>query len=602
MGPIHYDINIEQAKDHIIEVTASLLKPKGQQTVRLPSWIPGSYLIREFSKDIIKISAKQNGRSKKIKQLTKNTWSIDCHEDHELKISYLIFARDASVRTAWLDLDRCFFNGSSVFLSADGFESEKHTVAIKKPSFNTKWKLATSLVSSKVDLKGFGIFEAESYQELIDCPVEMGDFWTGQFIACGVKHRIVVTGAPITFDGTRLLDDVKKICEYQIHFWHGKKKPVIENYLFILWAVSDGYGGLEHKNSTALIANRSDLPRLNQGKPTDGYIQLLGLFSHEYFHTWNIKRLRPVEFNSLDLTQENYTELLWFFEGFTSYFDDLILVRCGLIEISDYLKILSKTINQVLQTPGRNIHSAAQASFEAWTKYYRPQPNTANITVSYYTKGALIALCLDLTLRQITVAKDHSYEKIKSFFTLDDVMRKLWVDCEDGLMSEMNLLKAIKDLTQVNLNQKINDWVHSTRELPTLELLSNFGVEAKFEPSQWAQKLGLRIAESNGPNLIVKQVLDGGIAQKAGLCEGDEWLAIEVISRKKGGQSQSWRINKLDDIQLYAGEHRFINALISRDKKMTQIKIDLKDMYNNKTLRLIQSDSSKVSKWLTQLT
>ena len=181
-------------------------------------------------------------------------------------------------------------------------------------------------------------------------------------------------------------------------------------------------------------------------------------------------------------------------------------------------------------------------------------------------------------------------------------MRKLWTDCEDGLMSEMNLLKAIKDLTQVNLNQKINDWVHSTRELPTLELLSNFGVEAKFEPSHWAQKLGLRIAESNGPNLIVKQVLDGGIAQKAGLCEGDEWLAIEVISRKKGGQCQSWRINKLDDIQLYAGEHRFINALISRDKKMTQIKIDLKDMYNNKTLRLIQSDSSKVSKWLTQLT
>jgi predicted metalloprotease with PDZ domain len=220
--------------------------------------------------------------------------------------------------------------------------------------------------------------------------------------------------------------------------------------------------------------------------------------------------------------------------------------------------------------------------------------------VSYYTKGALIALCLDLTLRLITVTQDHSDEKIKPFFTLDDVMRKLWVDCKGGLMSEMHLLKAIKDLTQVNLNQKINDWVHSTRELPTLELLKNFGVEAKFEPSQWAQKLGLRIAESSGPNLIVKQVLDGGIAQKAGICEGDEWLAIEVISRKKGGQSQSWRINKLDDIQLYAGEHRFINALISRDKKMTQIKIDLKEMYNNKTLRLIQSDPSRVSKWLTQ--
>ncbi len=610
MGLIHYDINIENAKDHIIEVTALLLKPKELQVFRLPSWIPGSYLIREFSKEIIKISALQNGKSRKITQLNKNSWLVDCKEEFELKITYSIFARDASVRTAWLDLDRCFFNGSSIFLSADGFENEMHTVAINKPSFNENWKLATSLIALKVDIKGFGLFQAENYQELIDCPVEIGDFWTGQFIAIGVKHRIVVSGAPVTFDGSRLLDDVKRICEYQIQFWHGKQKPIIKNYLFILWAVSEGYGGLEHKNSTALIANRSDLPRLNQGKPNDGYIQLLGLFSHEYFHTWNVKRLRPVEFNSLDLSQENYTELLWFFEGFTSYFDDLVLVRCGLIEVSDYLKLLSKTINQVLQTPGRKIHSAAQSSFEAWTKYYRPQPNTANVTVSYYTKGALIALCLDLTLRQITkkqngtikTSKNKSPDKVNMGYTLDDVMRKLWTSCKDGLMSELNLLNAIKELTQENLNYEIDAWVHSTTELPTLELLSKFGVEAKLEPAQWAQKLGLRISESINATLVIKQVLDGGIAHKAGLCEGDEWLGIEIISRKKGGKNQSWRINKLEDIQLYAGDQRFINALISRDKKINLVRVDLKDLYNIKTLRLIQTDPVHLSTWLTEST
>ncbi len=608
MSLIHYEINIDQAKDHIIGVTVRLSNPAQQQLFNLPTWIPGSYLVREFSKEISQLSAKQNGKIKKIQQLNKNTWSIECDQESELTLTYSIFARDASVRTAWLDLERCFYNGSSIFLCADGFANQKHRVTVKKPSFNAKWQLATALNSIKIDSKGFGLYEAQNYEELIDCPVEIGDFWSGEFMACGVSHKIVVAGAAMTFDGSRLLEDVKKICEYQIEFWHGDQKPVINNYLFILWAVGDGYGGLEHKNSTALIANRSDLPRLHQNKASEGYVQLLGLFSHEYFHTWNIKRLRPQEFKSLNLYQENYTELLWFFEGFTSYYDDLVLVRCGLIEAADYLKLLTKTLNQVLQTPGRKIHTVAQASFEAWTKYYRPQPNTANTTVSYYTKGALIALCLDLSLRQIDRhdlkpnkrGKKSSPTNAHQTFSLDDVMRALWLRCADGLMSETTLLTVLFDLTGISFKKNFQSWVHGTTELPVTELLEYFGVKTQLEPAQWAQKFGLRTAESSNSNLVIKQVLNESIAQKAGLCEGDEWIGIEIISNKIDAYQRFWRISKLDDIQLYAGNHRYINALISRDKKIFFLKMDLKDLAKVKTLRLLGTESDRLNNWLTQ--
>jgi len=604
MGSIHYDIFINEAKDHLLEVCARISAPQENQQFSLPSWIPGSYLIREFSKEIVKISAQQNGKVKKLVQLDKNTWTCNSSTDSELTLRYWIYARDASVRTAWLDLDRGFFNGSSVFMNFENFHDHIHQVTIHPPQFNPQWKLATGLKALKVAKNGFGLYEAQNYAELIDCPVEMGMFWSGEFTACGIVHRVVVSGAPITFDGKRLVEDVQKICEYQIQFWHGKSQPVIKNYLFILCAVADGYGGLEHKNSTALIANRSDLPRLGDTKASEGYIQLLGLFSHEYFHTWNIKRLRPKEFQHLDLKRENYTELLWFFEGFTSYYDDLVLVRCGLIGVNDYLKLLTKTINQVLQTPGRKVHTVAQSSFEAWTKYYRPQPNTANITVSYYTKGALIALCLDLTLRlmppeNISGIKKRALPKTPTpVLCLDDLMKHLWSTCKGGLMSEDDLLSCLKDLTGMDFKKKLQDWVHSTKELPLSPLLNDIGVSIKHEPAQWAQKLGLRVLESQTAGIVIKQVLNDSISQKAGLCDGDEWIGVEVLSKKSDAHHLSWRIHKLEDIALYVGDHRYIHALICRDKRILSIKMDLKELQSVKTLRLTPTDSDLLKSWL----
>ena len=337
-----------------------------------------------------------------------------------LVLTYEVYAFDNSVRTAWLDTQRGFFNGTSLCLKVHGQESVVHSLELVAGRALDQWEAATGLAPHKVGKRGFGTYLAADYDELVDCPVEMGRFWSAEFKAAGVPHRLVVAGASESFDSARLLADVHRICETEIRFWHDRKRPPHKNYVFLLNAVDDGYGGLEHRNSTALIASRRDLPRLGETRTSEGYVTLLGLISHEYFHTWNVKHLRPAEFTHYDYARENYTQLLWFFEGFTSYYDDLLLRRGGLIDDATYLKLLNKTINQVLQTPGREVQPVAQASFDAWVKYYRQDENTANATVSYYTKGALVALCFDLTLR----AEGHT--------TLDDVMRALWQRCKAG--------------------------------------------------------------------------------------------------------------------------------------------------------------------------
>ena len=361
---VHYEVVAAHLQAHLFQVTLTIAQPQAQQTVSLPVWIPGSYLVREFAKNLQKLHARQGKREVCLQQTNKHTWVADCHGKAPLVLTYEVCAYDNSVRTAWLDASRGFFNGTSLCLRVHGQEQQPHTLEVSAPAAPT-WSLATGLAALKVDKKGFGLYAAAHYDELVDCPVEMGDFWVGKFTACGVPHRFVVAGAAPSFDGQRLLADTQKICETAIRFWHGQDKAPFTSYLFMLNAVNDGYGGLEHRNSTALICGRRDLPRQGEARQTEGYTTLLGLISHEYFHTWNVKRLRPAEFAGYNYDQENYTQLLWFFEGFTSYYDDLLLRRAGLIDDATYLKFITKTINQVLQTPGRQVQTVAQASFDA---------------------------------------------------------------------------------------------------------------------------------------------------------------------------------------------------------------------------------------------
>jgi len=440
---VRYTVSVHSAHAHLFAITLRVQSPAKNQRVSLPVWIPGSYLVREFSQHLQNLCAWQGGQPTTLKQLDKHRWQVQCDAGAPLELRYEVYAFDPSVRTAFLDATRGFFNATSLCLQVPGQEDQPHALELEAGPETADWQVATGLAPHRVDANGFGQYLARDYDELADCPVEMGRFWSGQFTAAGVEHRFVVSGAGVWMDGARLLEDARRVCETQIAFWHGKagEKPPFARYVFMLYASGDGYGGLEHRNSTALICQRSGLPRQRAPgekpaplKATDGYTTLLGLISHEYFHTWNVKRLRPAEFARYDYNAENHTELLWFFEGFTSYYDDLMLRRAGLIDEACYLQLVAKTLNQVRQTPGRLVQTVAQASFDAWVKYYRVGENTPNATVSYYTKGALVALCLDLTLR----AEGHS--------SLDAVMRELWQRRKGGPMREADVLSALKRL------------------------------------------------------------------------------------------------------------------------------------------------------------
>ena len=376
---ITHRIDIADAHAHLFRVTLTVPQPAAQQRLRLPVWIPGSYLVREFARHLSGLTATQGKRALPITQLDKAGWQVECTGRAALVLSYLVYAFDTSVRAAFLNAQRGFFNGTSVFLQAEGREAEPQRMEIG--TLPKGWQVATAMraVSGATRVAGVThVHEAADYDELVDHPVELGTFWRGQFNAQGVPHEFVVAGALPDFDGERLLADAKRICETELRFWHAGKKPPQARYVFMLNAVDEGYGGLEHRDSTALIAARRELPQRGKPELSDGYVVLLGLISHEYFHTWNVKRLKPREFERYDYTQENYTELLWFFEGFTSYYDDLLLLRAGLIDETRYLGLLAKTVSGVLGTPGRTVQSVAQASFDAWVKYYRSDENSPN--------------------------------------------------------------------------------------------------------------------------------------------------------------------------------------------------------------------------------
>ncbi|GAB4553871.1 MAG: M61 family metallopeptidase [Rhizobacter sp.] len=545
---ISYRLEIADAHAHLFRVTLNIPQPAPEQRVSLPVWIPGSYLVREFARHLSGLQAKQGSDEVALTQLDKATWVAACKGRGALTLSYLVYAFDNSVRTAFLDAHRAFFNGTSVFLRVHGREAEPQRVELR--GLPKGWQVATALPLIKGQT-----YEAADYDELVDHPVELGSFWRGEFKAGGVPHEFVVAGALPDFDGERLLADARRICEAEIDFWHGKKKTFFKRYVFMLNAVDDGYGGLEHRASTALIASRRDLPQ--RGKTdakdlSDGYVTLLGLISHEYFHTWNVKRLRPAEFTRYDYGCENYTQLLWFFEGFTSYYDDLLLFRAGLIDEARYLKLLAKTLTGVLGLPGRKVQSVAQASFDAWVKYYRGDENTPNSTISYYTKGSLVALALDLSLRQ------------EGQGSLDDVMRLLWERSEGGPISEADIAAALAQVGGRSYAKELKAWVHGTDDLPWPNLLAKAGVAWSQQPPSVAQRLGLRVSESALTGIKVSNVLRGGAAEAAGVSAGDELIAVD-----------GWRMRRLDDLTRLMTAKRPAQLLLSRDQRVHTLAIEL---------------------------
>jgi len=565
---VHYRVEPYDVNAHLWQVSLTIAQPRRQQMLSLPVWIPGSYLVREFARHLQQLQAKQDGKACEIVQVNKCTWRMACVAGKPLELRYQVYAQDHSVRAAWLHAQRGFFNPTSLCLRAHGLDAQPHGLtlfAINSIASCAVSTGATALKGSKKRSAGvLGEYRFDNYDHLADTPFEVGQFWHGSFKLRGITHELSVTGATASFDGARLLADIKKIVESALTFWHGKDgKAPFERYVFMLSAVDDGYGGLEHRNSTALICSRRDLPRLGVVKHGEGYTTLLGLISHEYFHAWNVKRLKPKEFLRYDYDRENYTRMLWFFEGFTSYYDDLLLRRAGLIDDAQYLNLLTKTINQVHQTPGRRVQSIAQASMDAWVKYYRQDENTPNATVSYYTKGALVALCFDLSLRQ---AKKPSQAS-----SLDALMRLLWRNSNaaqngQGGITQADFTAALRNLSGRSWVEEIAQWVHGTSDLPLQTLLAAQGVTLTPEPTAivpLAQRLGLRVSET-AHGIVIKNVMRGGLAEQAGFATGDEWLAID-----------DWRIHKLDELTLLSGQAPQVQVLLSRDKRLLRLTLQL---------------------------
>jgi predicted metalloprotease with PDZ domain len=557
--PVRYAIRPAHPAAHRFTVSCTVAAPDPDgQRFALPAWIPGSYLIRDFARHIVAIRAQDSGGSAvRLEKLDKHTWrAAPVRKGLALTVHCEIHAWDASVRGAHLDQTHAFFNGANVFLRALGQESSPCLVDIQPPEGKSfaAWRVATSLPEALGESRaarrhGFGLYRAENYDELIDHPVEMGVFTRIGFDACGINHEVAITGRH-DCDPERLAADLKRVCEWQIRFF-GEPAPM-PRYVFLVTALDAAYGGLEHRASTALMCARNDLPHRGMKGLPEGYRRFLGLCSHEYFHAWNVKRIKPAAFVPYDLNRENYTTQLWAFEGITSYYDDLALLKSGVIAPRDWLDLTAQTIGKVMRSPGRLRQSLAESSFDAWSKFYRPDENTPNAVVSYYAKGALAALALDLALRHAT----------RNRVSLDDVMRALWR--RFGLtgtgVGDDDLRLIAEELSGLDLKRFFAQTIHGTRDIPLKKLLAPFGIRLSWEKAE-TPEFGARIADEHG-NTSLATVYDGGPAQRAGLSAGDTLVALDglrvdarnldtLLGRRKPGEVVAIHAFRRDELMRF---------------------------------------------------
>ena len=530
---VHYTVLPARPEAHLFRLTCRIPAPDPLgQRLSLPAWIPGSYMIRDFARNVIRLTARSEGRPVPVEKLDKSTWQC-APATGALEIEYEVYAYDLSVRSAHFDHAHAYFNGTSLFLQVHGREAQAHTVELQPPPHTDQWQVATSLPRDGAPEWGFGRYRAADYDELIDHPVEMAAFRRIDFHVAGRPHHVIISGRH-RVDAPRLARDLQRICETQIALF-GELPADIERYLFLVMAVGEGYGGLEHRSSCSLLCSREDLPPPGMDRITDGYRQFLGLCSHEYFHLWNVKRIRPAAFVPYDLYRETPTRQLWAFEGITAYYDDLMLARSGVIPPESYLELLGQTITRVLRGHGRHLQSVAESSFDAWTRFYKQDESAPNTLVSYYTKGSLIALALDFTLRRETDGKR----------SLDDLMRRLWHDygkTGEGV-PEGGIEALASELAGTDLQDFFARYLHGTDDLPLADLFRLAGIHFGLRPARSADDrggtppnpdeappvaLGARLARDPAGARLT-HVFEGGAAQAAGLSAGDIIIALDGL-------------------------------------------------------------------------
>ncbi|WP_407276110.1 M61 family metallopeptidase [Halothiobacillus sp. DCM-1] len=513
-GVIQYAVSLAAVHSRYLGVRMTLPASAEARTLSLPAWIPGSYLIRDFARHLVGMTACQaDGMPVTLQPLDQQRWLLPATAV-PVHIDYLVYGNDFSVRTTHVDSSHAFFNGTSAFLRVHGAEDWQHTVHLDSTGAPEPWRVATTLPVVAADDRGFGQYAATDYESLIDYPVEIGAWREVTWLAGEVPHRLVVNHAHPQTDLARIATDLAEVCATVQRFWG---EVPFKRYLFLLSLDGKGYGGLEHRDSTALIFPREDLPRRGETGVSAGYQRFLSLCAHEYFHAWLVKRIRPAAFVGLPLAAPATTRLLWLFEGFTSYFDDYLVLKAGKVSPTQYLTALAETINRAVRGKGWHRQTLEESSFYAWTRFYQQDENAVNAIVSYYTRGALLALMLDLTLR---LAGESLAARMRQIW---QIHREMPVEAGEAIE---RLLGAAEYPAVAAL---LAEGLRSTRPMAFVERLAEFGVtctpiaEMPTQAADWGATIGgedLRVAR-------VQLVHEDRPAARAGLVAGDEIVALD---------------------------------------------------------------------------
>jgi len=497
----HYHVAMSQPQTHLFEVT---LQVSGWQAevldLKMPVWTPGSYLVREYSRLLQDFGVEDDLVWQK---LGKNHWQIHTAGVSEIIVRYRMYANELTVRTNHLDATHGYFNGAAQFFFVPGFEHNSIRLTVVPP--DPEWQIATTLppVAGQSNT-----FEAADFDMLVDCPVEVGIHERLEFEVLGKPHQYVIWGAG-NYESTRLLDDTRRMIEVEAALFGGLP---YDRYLFLLHLSAQGFGGLEHKDCCTLNYSRFSF------RATEKYNRFMQLVAHEFFHLWNVKRIRPQALEVFDYEAENYTPSLWFSEGSTSFYDLAIPFRAGLYDAHAYLRGLNKEISQFLATPGRRVQPLGESSFDAWIKLYRRDANSNNNQISYYLKGEMVSLLLDLLIRA-----RHDNRR-----SLDDVMRQMWQQFgrdEIGFTPDQ-LEHVIMAVADTDLSDFFHLCLHTTEELPFDQYLAPFGLQIQPEEVKAAPPvLGMTVKTEHGKD-VIKFVEAGSPAQQAGIDAGDQLLAI----------------------------------------------------------------------------
>ena len=545
---VFYRFDFARFLEHLVDVALTFTANTDAPSLWLPAWIPGSYLMREFSRNITAVhyeildsqvvSNDKQINTYRAQKTDKNTWQLpEAQAGQRICVLYEVYCYDLSVRTAYVDQQRLYGNFTSFALAIDGQEQQGVEVDLIVPAAFLADKdaslvrLACGLeaVQAQIDKPQIYTLQADSYHELIDHPFEIAEQDSFDFIIQDnshqtLSHHFYLSGKHSANMG-RLQQDVTQICQTYLD-WLGDAP--FNDYTFMTFASGQDYGGLEHINSTSLITPRRDLPNADEPKvPSSDYQRFLGLCSHEYFHAWWVKTVRPDVMLEVDLRREAFTPLLWVFEGFTSYIDDFMLQASGVIDKASYLKLLAEQINRYYQTPGRTHQSVAESSFDAWIKLYRNDENTGNAGISYYNKGALVALCLDLTLLTKSAGRYRLFDVVKEFYSQAKQKdnKRIGISSAD-MGAVIGQFMPLADWEEFERR-----YVNGVEELPLETLLAENGIKIHTNTKETADKnipWGMRCSETP-LGLKVNRVNRDSAAAKAGISAHDVIVAIDGI-------------------------------------------------------------------------